>query len=1053
MEQQPGASNELHQQHQPYGQPPPHSYAQTAQAALSTSANPQTDPALAQDATVPNGRKRKSGQPGSRGVANLTPEQLAKKRANDRDAQRAIRERTKNTIENLERRIRELENQQPYQDLQRAVQDRDRALAECESLRQRLAAVAGIVGNRDLGQTGLNGMDAPLGFVDPNLLTLDITELAALTAQQSPLPSVGPPISHGSPYPSTTTGYEQGTNPLLHPDLRTTNDGATAVQTAPMFASSDGQSRRWSPSGDQDAHYPSHGPAYEQGSTQGGQPGINNEERHDLSFVLDQGQHSQTHPGAQTNQDRESAAVLAERLMSQVTLTCPLDTLLNDFIRQQRHSLASGSPQEQIIGPDHPSFACLTDPDAARSSPNDPISSVVIDIVSKFPDIAALPERAGTLWGMYHITRWLICPCEHCYERVPEFTRPLPESLETKHALWHDYVPWPTTRRQLMRIPESRQVRFDNFFIPFCQGLSVNWPYPEGTCLVTTLGGESSPVQVKLHPDFEKHITRIENWIQFDLIIVLISFVPNASSEAAYTSDLISSAIAITKISDGALEKEQGAMSRRLEELSDQSLESGGRAARKAIADAGFSDELRARLEQKIADASFRSDNPSAFAEANMPSSAGQGTRHIAAAEPWRGAESVGDATLRMLNDAHKPLRARGGAASVPGVRGPPSRIDTGRPGRKVATGQRLANARDKTSVYASLKDETMSEEERARYRKELKDRFTSSARNVAPATIQGLTSLANQRIEDAIGRGQFKNLPRGKHIERDYNASNPFLDTTEYFMNKIIQKQEIVPPWIEKQQELVSTATRFRSQLRASWRRHVSRSIASRGGSLQSQMILAEQYAIAESIENPPKVKVEKLNAIDERGQTSQLTLAGELKPTPIADPHSAEDEIKVLEQIFDNNGALKSPSTEITVTSEAPSPNASLATSEPLPPVQPFRDPHWEQTERSYHKLAIEQLNALNRSYNLMAPQLAQKPYFNLERELRSCFADVAPQVAQTVRERALAPKLTGVNVVGHRPGGVLEKFSTSSRVSVHDERKPQYGFRQFWKDLFAG
>ncbi|KAK6433716.1 hypothetical protein LTR95_010103 [Oleoguttula sp. CCFEE 5521] len=466
MELQPGASHDLQQQHQPYGQPPPHSYAQTAQAALSTSTNPQIDSSLTQDAPVPNGRKRKSGQPGSRGVANLTPEQLAKKRANDRDAQRAIRERTKNTIENLERRIRELENQQPYQDLQRAVQDRDRALAECESLRQRLAAVAGIVGNRDLGQTGLNG-------------------------------------------------YEQATNPLLHPDLRTSNEqhhGISAAQTAPMFAGPDGESRRWSPSGDPESHYPSHGPVYEQGSTQGGQPGAITEERHDLSFVLDQGQHSQARSGAQTNQYRESAAALAEHLLSQVTLTGPLDTLLNDFIRQQRHSLANGTPREQIIGPDYPSFACLTDPDAARATPNDPISSVVIDIVSKFPDIAALPERAGTLWGMYHITRWLICPCEHCYERVPDFSRPLPESLETRHALWHDYVPWPATRRQLMRIPETRQVRFDDFFMPFCQGLSVNWPYPEETCLVTTSGGASSPVQVKLHPDFEKHISRIENW-------------------------------------------------------------------------------------------------------------------------------------------------------------------------------------------------------------------------------------------------------------------------------------------------------------------------------------------------------------------------------------------------------------------------------------------------------------------------------------------------------------------------------------------------------------
>lgn len=180
-------------QHSPH--PQHHDYQQTAAAALSAPP-PQQQQQHAQSSqphiptpnntAAPNGRKRKAGQPGSRGVANLTPEQLAKKRANDREAQRAIRERTKNTIEGLEARIRELESQQPYQELQRALADRDRALQECEALRTRLAAVAGIVGNRDLGQTGLNGMNTPTNRALEALLTPDGTELAALTAQQSP---------------------------------------------------------------------------------------------------------------------------------------------------------------------------------------------------------------------------------------------------------------------------------------------------------------------------------------------------------------------------------------------------------------------------------------------------------------------------------------------------------------------------------------------------------------------------------------------------------------------------------------------------------------------------------------------------------------------------------------------------------------------------------------------------------------------------------------------------------------------------------------------------
>lgn len=98
----------------------------------------------------PNPRKRRAadGSPAgagssssSRGVANLTPEQLAKKRANDREAQRAIRERTKNNIEALEARVKELESQKPYQELAAIIRARDAALAENEELKRRLASI------------------------------------------------------------------------------------------------------------------------------------------------------------------------------------------------------------------------------------------------------------------------------------------------------------------------------------------------------------------------------------------------------------------------------------------------------------------------------------------------------------------------------------------------------------------------------------------------------------------------------------------------------------------------------------------------------------------------------------------------------------------------------------------------------------------------------------------------------------------------------------------------------------------------------------------------
>ena len=91
------------------------------------------------------GKKRRASTTGSRGVANLTPEQLAKKRANDREAQRAIRERTKGQIEGLERKIQELTAQKPYQELQQVIRQKELVEAENDEIKRRLLSIQGII--------------------------------------------------------------------------------------------------------------------------------------------------------------------------------------------------------------------------------------------------------------------------------------------------------------------------------------------------------------------------------------------------------------------------------------------------------------------------------------------------------------------------------------------------------------------------------------------------------------------------------------------------------------------------------------------------------------------------------------------------------------------------------------------------------------------------------------------------------------------------------------------------------------------------------------------
>ncbi|EEA21654.1 hypothetical protein EYB25_007092 [Talaromyces marneffei] len=477
--------------------------------------------------------------------------------------------------------------------------------------------------------------------------------------------------------------------------------------------------------------------------------------------------------------------------------------------------------------------------------------------------------------------------------------------------------------------------------------------------------------------------------------------------------------------------------------MTEESLLEGGRSARKNLQEAGFSDDLKRALEEKIKATTFKSDNAQAFSVLDTPASAGKGTREHAMAAPWRGTENVQDTTLRMLDDAKKPIRV---PFKIPSP-AMPVNVNL-KPGAKVrhSTGIRLASARDKTQTYALSQSSGLSDKEREEIRSQLTARFEAGARSL-PMTLSGLSSLANERIEDAIARGQFKNLPRGKgkHTTTDHNANSAFIDTTEYFMNKIIQKQEIVPPWIEKQQDLAREIGRFRQRLRTEWRRHAARMISSQGGSLEEQQRRARGYAAAEA-RLIAKKKTETSLATFSEGEAvilpsfSQIShdgriTAGPPRAVPVPSTESAKTK------------------TDAVVVSEDTT--TSDETGELLPHLPPLRDPDYMSIERGWHELQIKNINDLTRSYNLQAPRLAQKPYLSLERELNSCYADVAPTLADELTMRATAPRKAATTTVRKPAGNLLDDIIQSNQnVRVYDEdRSKGYGLKEFWRDLWKG
>jgi hypothetical protein len=80
--------------------------------------------------TSSSGKKRAS-RAGTRSVTTLSAAQLERKRANDREAQRAIRQRTKDHIDHLERSINDLRgSQEAHEKIAHVTQQRNRELEE-----------------------------------------------------------------------------------------------------------------------------------------------------------------------------------------------------------------------------------------------------------------------------------------------------------------------------------------------------------------------------------------------------------------------------------------------------------------------------------------------------------------------------------------------------------------------------------------------------------------------------------------------------------------------------------------------------------------------------------------------------------------------------------------------------------------------------------------------------------------------------------------------------------------------------------------------------------
>ncbi|KAH8426251.1 bZIP transcription factor [Aspergillus melleus] len=448
----------------------------------------------ASDNGGPAGRKRKLNSTSARGVANLTPEQLAKKRANDRQAQRAIRERTKTHIDSLEQRVRDLSSQKPYLDLQAALKQNEAIQAENAEIKQ--------------------GLKSILDIIQPLFGRQDTSNPPPCSTPSGGTKSI-PPLSTTVPF--LEFNHPGASNP--RPTEQQYSESIASVETpssthsAPTFGgvrrdSATGSSTSFRIAFDYQRHNLAHGLDF------------GSDERMGFNFLLDASQAPKLEGFRRASDNLRVPAVYSpphnngpmgeQSLPAHLTPirniapTCTLDAILLDFLYHRQRQAAQGVPKQKLVGPPYPSVSSLLNPE--KSVYSHPLSKVLTDILRTFPDISSLPEQVAVLYLMFILMRWQIYPTPENYDRVPEWLTPRPSQLLTPHPAWIDYLPWPRMRDRV--VMSYRDYPFENWFIPFTRTLSVNWPYEATDCLLSTGDGD----ELIINPVFERHFRNLNNW-------------------------------------------------------------------------------------------------------------------------------------------------------------------------------------------------------------------------------------------------------------------------------------------------------------------------------------------------------------------------------------------------------------------------------------------------------------------------------------------------------------------------------------------------------------
>ncbi|KAJ5378263.1 Polyketide synthase enoylreductase [Penicillium cataractarum] len=414
-----------------------------------------------------------------RTTSGLTAQQIQHKRELDRKAQRALRDRTKARIQELENDLARIKashtpsDQAILEELQR-LREENRQLKAClesigqfaaEGLEQAKASQPMLSTPMEdtVAEQSRKRLAEGLGQERLSPLALDALEAPSQSTPDRALFSEGrSPRRPSEPHDSTFSVAEVvviDTNNNTRRDSCVTRPGIAGALTTDANQAAD---EAWVTPRDAGIGYHS----------------------------------SSTPPEPQPGISRSIACAEPKH----TSATCPLDQILLDFILSRRSMIARGVPLYDVLGPPKPSPVALLNLES--SSTTHPIIRLMTEVLGTFHHVP-MPEKMAFMYLMHLTTRWQISPSDESYVRIPKWLRPTAMQITTPHAAWIDNIPWPGARDMLIDRPD--RYPFAVFSEFYSANVSVNWPY-EVEDAISNLNG-----QVVLNSIFEKHILRLKN--------------------------------------------------------------------------------------------------------------------------------------------------------------------------------------------------------------------------------------------------------------------------------------------------------------------------------------------------------------------------------------------------------------------------------------------------------------------------------------------------------------------------------------------------------------